>query len=102
MTHELLHRYVIVDTVLTADYLYRSNTMNPILCIHHSMIGQWFWNAPLDAHGTTTDFLALKHPASYKEFIINPEVEDHAQWTRVFVMPHTVVGTVTWMELNMQ
>lgn len=62
----------------------------------------WFWNAPLDAHGTTTNSLALKHPASYKEFITNQEAEDHAQWTRVFVMPHAVVGAVTQMESNMQ
>ena len=51
----------------------------------------WFWDAPKDAHGTTMNSLALGHPASYKGYIRDEEANKRAQWTRVFVMPHSVV-----------
>jgi hypothetical protein len=50
----------------------------------------WFWNAPTDEHGTTMNRIALKCPASYKNFIIHSP--DKAQWTRVSVMPHSVMA----------
>ena len=54
---------------------------------HHSW---WFWNAPEDAHGTTMNNLALKHPTSYKTYIGKENVKERAQWTRTFVIPHAV------------
>ena len=49
----------------------------------------WFWNAPVDKHGTTMNNLALKHPDSYKSYITKEP--DRAQWTRVSVMTHAVM-----------
>ena len=34
--------------------------------------------------------LTLKHPDSYKRFIVNEDAKERAQWTRAFVIPHAV------------
>jgi hypothetical protein len=52
----------------------------------------WFWNAPDDAHGSTLNDLALRHPRSYRSYVASEKAEGRAQWTRVLVMPHTVVA----------
>ncbi|KAF8053701.1 hypothetical protein FPV67DRAFT_1462010, partial [Lyophyllum atratum] len=45
----------------------------------------WFWDAPNDSHGTTTNDLALSHPANYGAYI--KSAPDRAQWTRVHRSP---------------
>ena len=52
----------------------------------------WFWNAPDDAHGTTLNNLALRHPKSYRRYVTSENADNIAQWTRVLVMPHRVVA----------
>jgi hypothetical protein len=49
----------------------------------------WFWRSDTDAHGTTTNKIAMKHPRAWK----TPERlqdEDNAQWTRVNTIPKAV------------
>ncbi|KAF8074472.1 hypothetical protein FPV67DRAFT_1445537 [Lyophyllum atratum] len=50
----------------------------------------WFWDAPNDSHGTTTNDLALSHPANYGAYI--KSAPDRAQWTRVTVLPSAVLA----------
>ena len=52
----------------------------------------WFWNAQDDAHGSTFNDLALRHPRSYRRYVTLEKADNKAQWTRVLVMPHTVVA----------
>jgi hypothetical protein len=52
----------------------------------------WFWDAPQDAHGTTQNSLALLNPERYQTLLNDPKYMHKAQWTRVFVMPHSVVA----------
>ena len=52
----------------------------------------WFWNAPEDYHGTTMNSLSLKRPTNYKNYMKNDEYKNWAQWTRVNVMPSSVVA----------
>ena len=52
----------------------------------------WFWNAPEDAHGSTLNHLALRHPWSDRGYVKSEDADTRAQWTRVLVMPHAVVG----------
>jgi hypothetical protein len=50
---------------------------------------QWFWRANLDAHGTTTNQVVMRHPGKWK----TPEKLDegeNAQWTRVNTIPKAV------------
>ncbi|KAF8054483.1 hypothetical protein FPV67DRAFT_1460842 [Lyophyllum atratum] len=47
-------------------------------------------DAPNDSHGTTTNNLALSHPANYGAYI--KSAPDRAQWTRVTVLPSAVLA----------
>ena len=51
----------------------------------------WFWNAPVDMHGTTHSRLSLEQE-NWKAYAVKyPEA---GQWTRVMTIPHTVVASV--------
>lgn len=52
----------------------------------------WFWNSPDDAHGSTLNHLALTHPGSYHRYVTLETADNRAQWTRVLVMPRSVVA----------
>jgi len=49
----------------------------------------WFWRANVDAHGTTTNQIAMQHPKKWKapNFL---DKEDVAQWTRANTIPKAV------------
>jgi hypothetical protein len=65
------------------------------LIVELDHMAYWFWNAPEDAHGTTQNSMALKHPLRYSGFILDPQYKDKAQWTRVFVIPTAVAAATT-------
>jgi hypothetical protein len=60
------------------------------LVVELNNLSFWFWNAPIDYHGTTMNALALDNPSQYKAFLNSDEAPQLAQWTRVFVMPKSV------------
>ena len=43
----------------------------------------WFWRADIDAHGSTTNVIAMAYPGRWKTTAINDDDGDNAQWTRV-------------------
>lgn len=51
----------------------------------------WFWNAPVDMHGTTHSRLSLEQE-NWKVYAA--KYPDAGQWTRVMTMPHAVVASV--------
>jgi hypothetical protein len=52
----------------------------------------WFWRADVDAHGTTTNMIAMAYPGRWKTTAIRDD-GDNAQWTRVSTIPKAVADT---------
>lgn len=50
----------------------------------------WFWRADINAHGTTTNMIAMAYPGRWKTTAINDDDGDNAQWTRVSTIPKAV------------
>ena len=50
----------------------------------------WFWRADVDAHGTTTNMIAMAYPGRWKTTAINDDEGDNSQWTRVSTIPKAV------------
>lgn len=69
-----------------SNFVYTSHA----LVIELADQGHWFWNASDDAHGSTLNDLALRHPETCRPATIRED--NTAQWTRVLVMPRRVVA----------
>lgn len=83
--------------VTSARYQVKRHESNFVYASHGLVVeladqAYWFWNAPDDAHGSTLNQLALRHPRSYRGYVKLEQADTRAQWTRVLVMPHTVVA----------
>ena len=48
----------------------------------------WFWRAAVDAHGTTTNMLAMRYPGEWKSALTLKQ--DRAVWTRATTIPKAV------------
>jgi hypothetical protein len=53
----------------------------------------WFWRSNIDAHGTTTNNIAMRHPGAWKTRA-QLEDEENAQWTRVNTIPKAVADAM--------
>jgi hypothetical protein len=51
----------------------------------------WFWDAAVDAHGTTHSALSMRKE-NWKLYA--RDYPDHGQWTRVLTIPHAVAASV--------
>jgi hypothetical protein len=50
----------------------------------------WFWCADVDAHGTTTNNVAMSYPGKWKASAICDDEDGIGQWTRVSTIPKAV------------
>ena len=55
------------------------------LIVELSHDAQWFWMAARDAHGTTTNRVAMDNPEKWKDAI--DRHPDKAQWTSAHTIP---------------
>ena len=53
----------------------------------------WFWRANVDAHGTTTNKIAMQAPGKWKTPALLKK-DENAQWTRVNTIPKAVADAM--------
>jgi hypothetical protein len=60
------------------------------LIVELSHDSHWFWNAANDAHGTTSNNLAMSKPDKWRDYITGKP--DAAQWSYVQTIPKAVAN----------
>jgi hypothetical protein len=66
---------------------------NYCLVLELNQGSHWFWRSDIDAHGTTTNKVAMRYPGAWKTRAQLKD-EENAQWTRVNTIPKAVADAV--------